>query len=126
MTKETLPIDGGQLWSPQMKNEYLNWFASYSMGDWRYEMPATIIQLAYAQFFVRYYIYDLGAPLSKAFKSFGMDMVFVITSMIGICTLLKWAGFLYLDAKMLFKSNEGLLNNLKEGVFIVNEQDFSI
>ena len=46
--------------------------------------------------------------------------------MLGFNVLLKFTGFLYLDTKMLFESNESLLNNLKEGVLIVQEDDYSI
>ena len=49
-----------------------------------------------------------------------VELMVIVTSMIGISLLFKWAGFLYLDAKMLFESNERLLNNLKEGVLIVD------
>ena len=47
MVKETLPVDGGQLWNAPLKNEFMNWFASYSMGDMSYEMLVTIVMQAY-------------------------------------------------------------------------------
>lgn len=46
--------------------------------------------------------------------------------MFGFNVLLKFTGFLYLDMKMLFERNESLLNNFKEGVLIVQEDDYSI
>ena len=46
-------------------------------------------------------------------------MVYIYSSMLIIVSLFNWVGFLYLDAKMPKESNQRLLNNLKEGVYII-------
>ena len=43
-----------------------------------------------------------------------------------IYIILSWIGFTYLEAQLPRKSNEELLNNLKEGVFIVGEENGEI
>ena len=58
-------------------------------------------------------------PVSKAVKNFLADMVYIYSSMLIIVSLFNWVGFLYLDAKMPKESNQRLLNNLKEGVYII-------
>ena len=96
------------------------------MGHFKCELVAVVAKLAYAQFFVRLYVYDTGESLTEVTRIFAQSFVYVAVSMIGINFFFKWAGFLYLDAKMLQASSEGLLDNLKEGVLIVDEVDFSI
>ena len=40
--------------------------------------------------------------------------------------MFNWIGFTFLEAQLPRESNEELLNNLKEGVFIVGEEDNEI
>ena len=58
-------------------------------------------------------------PVSKAVKIFFVDLVFIYAVFLTMICLLHWVGFLYLDAKMPNESNQRLLNNLKEGVYIL-------
>ena len=46
-------------------------------------------------------------------------MIFIYGAHLAIVGLYNWVGFLYLDAKMPNVSNQRLLNNLKEGVYIL-------
>ena len=58
-------------------------------------------------------------PVSEAVKIFIVDIIFIYASLLTICCLYNWVGFLYLDARVPNESNQELLNNLKEGVFIL-------
>ena len=65
-------------------------------------------------------------PVSQAVKIFLADIIFIYASLLTIVCLYNWVGFLYLDAKMPNDSNQRLLNNLKEGVYILQEDDFTL
>ena len=96
------------------------------MGDLRYELLASMVKIVYVQFFVQFYIYDTGIPLAKAIKLFTLDLIWLFPACLGAFLFYQWVGHLFLDAKMKSVSHEGLLNNLKEGVFIVSPEDYSL
>ena len=65
-------------------------------------------------------------PIIQAVKGLFAELVFIYASMFCISLLYMWVGILYLEAKMPSESNQRLLNNLKEGVYILDEDDFSL
>lgn len=68
----------------------------------------------------------MGISLAKAMKLFVGDVLWFIPAFFAAHMFFQWVGNLYLDAKMQSQSNEGLLNNMKEGLFIVSKEDYSV
>ena len=124
--KEAMPIDVGQDWKVQTKNEFLLWFAFLYIGDLKYEMIAALTKIIYVHFFVQFYIYDMDKTPEKALQECAFGIMSNFCAYIGVILFYKWAGNLFLDAEMQSESNKGLLNDLKEGVFIVSQEDYSI
>lgn len=58
--------------------------------------------------------FDLGEKLGEAYM-----LVFLLVSLMQTFLIIQWAGLLYVDAETVRIGNENLLDNLKEGVVIL-------
>ena len=82
---------------------------------------ASCVTSLYYHFIVKCYIYDM--PLDSQLIS--VAVVGILNLLISSCLLslfLKWVGTQFVEAETRSMGNEALLNNLKEGILITDEQ----
>ena len=73
---------------------------------------------------VRYFIYE-DASFKKLLFQAASDNFYTGLSMLNFDLFIIWIGFLYLGSELGRTGNENLLNSLKEGVFIIEEESKS-
>ena len=124
--KETAPIAYGQMWGQYVRTELMLFFAMFSSGHVKRDLTLTILKIAYDNFFLRYFMYESDWPVRKTVKYFFSEMFWILPVCSFIHCLLTWIGFLYLEAQMPKDCYVNLLNNLKEGMFIYDEESSKI
>ena len=121
MIKESLPIDYGlvQFRYLALMNGLL--FIMHA-SDYYKSILSLIVSNIWTMVIVQIFVYQKDEPVKLLVAFFGSSLV-MMYSMVAVHVLLTWIGFQYVAAEMPRESNERLLNNLQEGLFIVSEDN---
>lgn len=125
--KETAPVDFGVMWEQFLRMESFMMFAAFSSAsNLRFELIGHIITQAYLYFYVRYAIYGTEEALVVLLFKFFIESLIAVVVLGTIHLIINAFGLKYIEAELPRDSNDKLLNNLKEGVFIISKQDQEI
>lgn len=121
MVKETLPVDKGPTHGTLITFMGSILFAMYGFGFYRGAIGVAVFEF-YVLVIVPYYVY-----LEDDFKKLIVAYVArVITTTMNIAVtyiMMTWIGFKFIKAEIPRESNHRLLDDLKEGIFIVDEEN---
>ena len=121
IVSEMLPIDYGDV---QLEYLLLTNVLLIKLHCFDYYKTIIIIIVVnlHSMVFVRSLIYqDVGFP--KLIAQFFMATIMMTFYFTAIHMMQTWIGFQYVEAELPRESNERLLNNMQEGVFIVSEDN---
>lgn len=119
MVMLTFPIDYGEVKDRFVMNEIAIIQCCFAISFWP-TLIASVGSMLYYQLIVRCFIYD--TPLADLA---GVAVASVIVISINTCMIflfLKWVGINYVEVETMRAGNETLLNNVTEGIVIVDEQ----
>ena len=121
MVKESLPIDYGlvQLRYLVLMNGIFFIIHSY---DYYKSIISLILYNLWTMVIVQIVIYQKDEPV-KLVSAFFVSSIVMMYYCVAVHVLLSWIGFQYVQAELPRESNERLLNNLQEGLFIVSEDN---
>ena len=118
--RQSAPIDYGDV-VYLIVIEFAFQYALLSYTAWR-QILCQVICLAYAEIAVRLYLYVDVRGLETLLIHFAYLASFLVCVCLLIHMMISWVGFTYLATELPCKDNESLLNNLKEGVLIIDER----
>ena len=119
--KETAVIDFGDMWQQFMTTELVLHFALLSNCG-HIDMIIGVLVQVYLHFGRAHLIKDIDEPFMETMRTFIPHALMVLIAWSLMHIFLTWIGFTFIDAELPRADNELLLNNMKEGVVIVDSQ----
>ena len=123
--KETAPVEFGEMWRQFLRTETFLTLVILT-NEAKLDLFVTFVAHGYLHFVVHYIIYDLEWSMQECTFGFVVDTLFFMLGQGLIHLFYSWIGFTYLASELPRESNEELLNNLKEAVFILDEQSSAV
>ena len=115
----TMPVDRGKNYAQYTENTTNLFFLLNAYSYWLPLMTSCTLQI-YIHVFVHYYIYKDEITADHILALIGRCFYQSIALMIGHI-FITWIGKQYLRAEVLRSGNDKLLNNLEEGVVVIDE-----
>ena len=119
VVRESLPIDYGDVHTQNVLILNFAWMCMYGFNFWR-NTGALLLYTGYVLVVVRAYLYEDEKGMVELVANFIMSCIWLIYNCAFIHIVISWIGFKFVAAEMPRNSNERLLNNLKEGVVIID------
>ena len=124
MALEALPINYGSVQIAYESLAVTLMFMSYSFSFWREIAHVTLLMYYIAG--CREFLYNDQIGLITDIFAYTMWNLALLFNLAIMYFIISWIGYMYVEAELPRQSNERLLNNLKEGVFIVGEDQRKI
>ena len=121
MVKESLPIDYGLVQLRYLVLMNGIFFIIHSF-DYYKSIISLILYNLWTMVIVQIVIYQKDEPV-KLLSAFFVSSLVMMYYCVAVHVLLSWIGYQYVAAELPRESNERLLNNLQEGLFIVSEEN---
>ena len=121
MVKESLPIDYGLVQLRYLVLMNGIFFIIHSF-DYYKSIISLILYNLWTMVIVQIVIYQKDEPV-KLLSAFFVSSLVMMYYCVAVHVLLSWIGYQYVAAELPRESNERLLNNLQEGLFIVSEDN---
>ena len=119
--KETAVLDFGDMWQQFMTTELTLHFVLLS-NKGHLDMLIGVVAQIYMHLVRSHLIMDLDETYMETVRTIVPHAFMVVLGQSLMHIFLTWIGFTYIDAELPRSDNELLLNNMKEGVVIVDEQ----
>ena len=125
IVKELMPVDYGDTHLFQLMLEHFVILVAFTYHA-KIDIVLGMFTVGFAYIGCRSVLYKDDKGIWTLIFAYLLNMVYLIYTTLLIYLMLSWIGFLYINSELPRTAHESLLNNIKDGVFIVDEKNSNV